>query len=1423
MVSSRWSHGIAAMVLFVFLGVGARDAHASALLFGGVVRTISTGQSITLSLPSALVVDPAGDIFIADTSNNQIVEVNAHGAPSVFMINGLTPATLSAPSGIAIDAAGNLYIADTGNARVVKVSPSGAGSTISTGSVTLTGPHGVALDQSGDLFISDGIGGSSKIVEVTSGGVAAALTITVSPALNTPKGLAVDGNGTLYIADYANNRIVTVPAGSTTGSVFSTGGLEPGLSHPSSVAVDRIGNVYIADTSHSRIVGVDTSHTGTNLANFLTDQALPLSASKGVAVDAFGGVYIADTDNNQVLVVDPGTDWDPDSGEGYTSSLNKTAVGLGHISLGSSTPTFLTVSFTIGSPLLTNLGGVNVFTSGTQGLDFQIVSGANTTCNSSIESDSSCTVEVSFLPTAPGLRNGQLVLYDPNSNPVLTVPLYGFGDAPVATLAPNTGTAINTGGVPLSIPFQIALDGAGNIYDANDGGSLPGNLVKIAAGGGSASVVSPTGYPFGNEVTGVALDGAGNLFASDHDNNRILVITPGGVASVLTITGLSPTLSLPTALVFDASGTLYIADYGNGRTVEVSSIQVTGSTSTGIGTVIGTGSYAVSSEGNTGVAVDGMGNIYITDGYLGSSDPSRIIKVTPAGVASLLTPTGITFNSPQGVGVDAMGNIYVVDSTASGSGRIVEITAAGVASVLNLSGVTPTALSSPFGVTVDPFGNLYIPDSGNGRIVFVNVSGSALSYANTLEGQTSSDSPKTATVTNLGNQPLVFSANPTYTVNFSSNGNDTNPCTSSTSLFPGIACDVSINFTPQSVGSLSAGITVTNNALNVAGSTQQVSVSGTGLVSSDSTSTIVTTSPTSLVSGQLVTLTATVSDTATGHTSQAPTGLVTFSDTVGTTVTSLNNGAAVSLNNKTASLTGVVLSGIGTHTITAVYAGSAGLYSTSVSVGVGVSLGKASVTVTGPATQPVSVTPGQPGSAIITVTAPYTTIAAPSGGITYTLLNASGTSVSTATLPLTVGNRSSTASVPVPSTLAPGSYTISIVYSGDGNYASTATATIVSLQVSILTPTITWTPASSSIAYGTALGTLLNASAHSGAISVPGAFTYKAALNGGTTVTVNSASILAAGSYILTATFTPADTTTYAAVTAQVPLIISQLTPRITLTSSASSVVLTNPLVFTATVSSPAAAPTGTVTFLDGTTPLGQGTLSNGVATLSTSSLAEGSHTITVVYSGDANFSAATSGALTEEVLNFSLNNAGGSGGSGPGASQTVAPGGTASYPLSILPTNGTIFPAPITLSITGLPPGATTTIAPSSWTQLSGGTSWLFPANIAVPATTLTIQTPSTVARLAPETEFHDTLPPIAVGLLLLPLVSMRRRLGKTLGRTIFTLFLLLAGASGLVGLSGCGANSGFFGQPSQTYTMTVTATSGSLSHATTITLTLQ
>src|SRR5579863_4724282 len=938
------------------------------LTFQGLMQTLNTG-SITLCAPAGIVVDPSGNTYIADTGNHQIVEVNARGTASVFTITGLSPALVS-PTGIAMDGSGNLYItdADPTNSRVVKVSSSGVASAISTGVVTLSSPKGVALDQSGDIFVADT--GNNRIVEVTSGGSAAALTITVSsgaPALNAPVGLAVDASGKLFIADSLNNRVVTAAAGSTTGVVVSIlGGVT--LAAPKAVAVDRIGNIFIADTGNDRIAEVDTSSNGTVLyANSLT-----LSAPLGVAVDAFGTVYVSDTGDNRGLLVSPSVNADVTSGDS-TYSLNKSAVGFGHLQLGSLTPVTLTLPFTIGS---TAFGSASVSTSGAQSLDFTMT---GTTCTAGATSVS-CTVTISFLPTAPGLRTGAVMLYD-NGNcspqqPMLTIPLYGFSDSPVAALAPNTGTVINTGGLALTNPYQLALDGVGNMYVGDYTGK---NITKIPAGGGSASLVS-LGTPGGiasQNITGVAVDGAGNLFIGDHQNSRIVVVTPAGVVSVLSITGLSPALGFPTAMTFDGAGNLYVADFTNGRIVELSTLVVAESTSSANAIVIGTGSFSFTGSTLTGMTVDAMGNVYAA---ARTQNSSSIVKVTAAGVASLLAiPENITpaINNPQGVGVDGMGNLYIVDT---GHNRIVEITTAGVASILSINGLTsPTTLSSLlFGVTVDPSGNLYIPDWTNNRIVFVNVSGAALTFASTKVGLTSSDSPKTATVTNLGNQALAFSVNPTYTADFSNNSGDVNPCISSTSLSAGTACDVSIKFTPQSVGSLSAGITVTNNSLNVAGSTEQVSVSGIGVNAGDATAVVVSANPTSASIGQPLTVTAAVTDTTAGHTATVPTGSVNFSDTVGSTTVMLNGGSPVALVAGVATLTGATLTGVGSHTITANYGGVNGSFLPSVSTA-SLTVTKDTGAISGPASQPVPITVGLAGSVVITVTTPYSAAAAASG------------------------------------------------------------------------------------------------------------------------------------------------------------------------------------------------------------------------------------------------------------------------------------------------------------------------------------------------------------------------------------------------------------------------------------------------------------
>jgi hypothetical protein len=101
-----------------------------------------------------------------------------------------------------------------------------------------------------------------------------------------------------------------------------------------------------------------------------------------------------------------------------------------------------------------------------------------------------------------------------------------------------------------------------------------------------------------------------------------------------------------------------------------------------------------------------------------------------------------------------------------------------------------------------------------------------------------------------------------------------------------------------------------------------------------------------------------------------------------------------------------------------------------------------------------------------------------------------------------------------------------------------------------------------------------------------------------------------------------------------------------------------------------------------------------------------------------------------------------------------------------------------------------------------------------------LTIQPPSATALLDNKEAPARKFPLVLWGILLLPFAGGMRRIGKRLGKTASILMLMIAGLTAAVALSGCGSSNGFFGQPQKTYTVTVTATSGALSHSTNLTL---
>jgi hypothetical protein len=460
---------------------------------------------------------------------------------------------------------------------------------------------------------------------------------------------------------------------------------------------------------------------------------------------------------------------------------------------------------------------------------------------------------------------------------------------------------------------------------------------------------------------------------------------------------------------------------------------------------------------------------------------------------------------------------------------------------------------------------------------------------------------------------------------------------------------------------------------------------------------------------------------------------------------------------------------------------------------------KASSTLAGPATQPVFVIFGQSGTVPVSIAGQYSGagITAPSGSISYTMTDSAGVVVASGPLPIASGS----VSVPVASGFAPGNYTVTTSYSGDGNYNAAATITS-QLQVGQIQPTITWSPASS-ITYGTTLASILTAQAYHGTSTVPGTYSYS--INASA---VTSSTVLAAGNYTLTVNFTPTDTTTYKTATTMAPLAVNKAAVgAVGLASSVNPLLVQNATVLTATVPSSISTPTGMVTFLDGTTPLNSVPLVNGVATLNVSTLAVGTHSITAAYSGDSNFLPSTSAAVPELVQDFTLNLA-----STGGASQTILPGGKATYDFNLTPVGGPTLPASVNLSVIGLPAGATYTITPQSIDGGSGATT-----------VALSITTQQQTGSLDGQKPFGRPLVPIALGLLLLPFSRRIRRRANKLTRLTAMLLLVLGGAAGVATLTGCGSSNGFLSQAEKSYTVMVTATSGSLSHSTTTTLIVQ
>jgi sugar lactone lactonase YvrE len=480
--------------------------------------SIDGGQQIPvpatgLGTTSSVAVASNGNIYIADPANNRI-EVCTPGSGSLCNTQTplalafpttVTPTTLSGPMGVAVDAGSNIYISDTGNNRILEVNPvtnavtvlggiawvscqptqtaglttpaspcpvipagaaPPANANLSNPAVTagpipvynplqqylFKAPQGLAVDLNGNVYVADT--GNSAIVEIPKnpvlGGANPLFQYAGAPTFVTPVAVAVDLTGNIYVADTGNpfQQVVKIsPGGGDMQNLLPLGSHLPlvggqGISTPNGVAVDGGGDVFISDSS-ANVVWEAPAAGPPNGAPF-TLSFTGLSSPAGLALDANGNLYVADSGNKQILYVNRqnptgnfGTvpeGLDVSTGLGMITGLAGTPVGC--LQNGSSTPCtgYLTVTNSGNQPLTITEPISTITPSGTA------FAFTNTCTSTPLLPGATCTISPTFQPTSTGAQSATLSV-----NGTQSVALVANGGQPQAKIVL---TGAYSGGTP---------------------------------------------------------------------------------------------------------------------------------------------------------------------------------------------------------------------------------------------------------------------------------------------------------------------------------------------------------------------------------------------------------------------------------------------------------------------------------------------------------------------------------------------------------------------------------------------------------------------------------------------------------------------------------------------------------------------------------------------------------------------------------------------------------------------------------------------------------------------------------------------------------------------------------------------------------------------------------------------------------------
>jgi hypothetical protein len=906
---------------------------------------VGSGPALeTAQVPAAIAVTPEGtslpggtSLYVVDSSVDAVREIGPTGQETVVAGNGLeglsgedgpaTSAELEEPTAVAVDPGGDLLIGESGYVQLVAAAscssdcPYGLHTTTQGSIYPIAGdgqggaqsgdggdaatavavaPEALAVDAAGDVLISEGyqvqlvaaadcssdcpyglasmtagdiypVAGSGTYGKSGAGGPATAAD------LMQLGGIALDSAGDLLIAETGANEVQLVAtadcssscpyglpatvagyiytvAGNGTAGATGDGGLATAaeLRGPEAVTVDDSGDLVIADTLNARVQLVDPAGVistvaagGDSVADGEPAIDGGLDLPTALATDGAGDLLIGDSGNDLVrLVASQACLTDCAFGQsGLGQGLIYPIAGDGErLFSGDGGPATEAELHGPEDVAVDAAGDLALSDSDNNRIRWIAAQNCSSACPFGLASTTAGTIytiagggtslfpdtAVAATSVALGLPSG--VLFD------------SAGDVLLSNTADDLVQMVAARSCSEACPYGLSAMTAGDIYAlAGDGGS-------VFSGDGGPALKAEMEFP-----EGLALDGEGDVLIADDGDNRIRLVASkncssdcayglsattkgdiytiaGGGSDGSSTTGYPATeaaLYSPTGIALDASGNLVVGDEGDDLLRVIAGQSCSASCPYGLSAMTKGDIYTIAGDGSSAFSGDGgpatgAGLFYPT--WVAVDSAGNVLVTDSLHLrVRLIAATNCASNCVDGLSSTTAGDIYTI--AGDGSKGFSGDDGPAVDAALDLEG-------GGGGLALDGAGNVLIADGGNDRIRRVGstveppvatLSPSPAQFGDEVAGETSPG--KQVTVTNDGGSPLTISKVALTGASAGAYEVTADGC-SGESIGAGATCTVTVAFAPASVGSDSAALSVTDNA---AGSPQSVTLTGTAV------------------------------------------------------------------------------------------------------------------------------------------------------------------------------------------------------------------------------------------------------------------------------------------------------------------------------------------------------------------------------------------------------------------------------------------------------------------------------------------------------------------------------------------------------------------------------------------------------------------